>query len=40
MAVSAPEILKRKMKDGWDVTHERGTIVVKEYYLLINNNIT
>ena len=28
------------MKDGWGVTHERGTIVVKEYYFeKINNNI-
>jgi hypothetical protein len=28
----APEILKRKIKDGWGVTHERGTQVVKGYY--------
>ena len=39
-AVSAPEILKRKIKDGWVVTHERGTKVVKGYYFeKINNNI-
>jgi hypothetical protein len=30
-AVSAPEILKRKMKDGWGVTHKRGTIFGKGY---------
>jgi hypothetical protein len=36
----ASEILKRKIKDGWGVTHERGTKVVKGYYFeKINNNI-
>jgi len=30
-AVSAPEILKRKMKDGWGVTRKRRTIVDKGY---------
>jgi ABC-type multidrug transport system permease subunit len=36
----APEILKRKIKDGWGVTHERGTQDVKRYYFeKINNNI-
>jgi hypothetical protein len=30
-ALSEPEILKRKMKDGWGVTHKRGTIVGKGY---------
>jgi hypothetical protein len=33
-AVSAPETLKRKMKDGWGVTHEKGTKDVKGYYWL------
>ena len=38
--IMAPEILKRKIKDGWGVTHERGTKVVKGYYFeKINNNI-
>ena len=38
--IRAPEILKRKIKDGWDVTHERRTTVVKGYYFKkINNNI-
>ena len=35
-AVSAPEILKRKIKDGWGVTHERGTKIVK--YLLMRTD--
>ena len=36
----APDILIRKIKDGWGVTHERGTKVVKGYYFeKINNNI-
>ena len=37
-AVSAPEILKQKIKDGWGVTHERGTKVVKGYYFEKINN--
>ena len=38
--IMAPEILIRKIKDGWGVTHERGTKVVKGYYFeKINNNI-
>jgi hypothetical protein len=37
----APEILKRKIIDGWDVAHERGTTVVKGFYFKkINNNIS
>ena len=38
-AVSAPEILKRKIKDGRGVTHERGTKVKGYYFEKINNNI-
>jgi hypothetical protein len=30
-AVSVPEILKLKMKDGLGVTHKRGTIVGTGY---------
>jgi hypothetical protein len=30
-AVSAPEILKRKMKDDWGVTHKMGAIIGKGY---------